>query len=160
MSVQLAYFQASLQSVVAVLLLSLCGVFATRTDRMSPESRKSMAKISSHMMLPVLLISRVPQSDLTVDTLTTYWVLPAACFAYVGFGYVVSRFLCSALKASKHEVSLSFCRFAVLSRLSFLTLRFAPPLAPGQLDHGVLVASHVDRTCSGALCGRLDGAAK
>ena len=157
MSVQLAYFQASLKSVVAVLLLSLCGVFATRTNRMSPESRKSMAKISSHMMLPVLLISRVPQSDLTVDTLTTYWVLPAACFAYVGFGYVVSRILCSALKASKHEVSLSFCRFVAFVVSN--ALRFAPPLAPGQLDHGVLVASHVDRTCSGALCGRLDGAA-
>ncbi|GMH91242.1 hypothetical protein TL16_g12001 [Triparma laevis f. inornata] len=103
---QLSYFLSSLKSVTAVLLLSLFGVFATRTERMSPASRKSIAKISSHMMLPALLIARVPQSDLTLTTLSTYWVLPFACFTYVSFGYLTSLLLCKLTKVDKHERNL------------------------------------------------------
>jgi len=89
----LPYLSASLQASVSVFMLSLVGVWATRTSRLPDTALKSLAVIGKDAFLPALLLARVPTSGLDVGTLSIFWILPAACTLYVFLGLILSKTL-------------------------------------------------------------------
>ena len=108
-----AYLNAACQASASVVILSIAGAWATRTKRMNSDARKSFATLSKDLLLPAMLIAKVPVSGLTVHTLGLYWVLPVACTFYVVLGFGLASLLVKLVGVPKQDIGL-VCSAAAL----------------------------------------------